>query len=210
MASREKGLLRFQRHLAGAVVVFTQSSRENNMRRVFLFVVVVCGICVPAVSQSSSSYPQTLQAILTEVRAFRQDLRVSLARVQNIQILLTRFQIQQGVVSRASERLDDARSRLSETQIHQRDVVAESKRLEDELSAEENPQQQKLLQDRISHTKSEMEVTANMEHQRQAAEIQTEQQLLDEQDKLNALEAQLDELIRKMSSSVEQSGQSHP
>ena len=89
------------------------------------------------------------------------------------------------------------------------EVAAELKRLEDALGAEENLQQQKTLQDRINHVKSELEVTADEEQQRQTIEIQAEQQSRAEQDKLAALETQLDELIRSMGSS-EPSRRTHP
>jgi hypothetical protein len=179
------------------------------MRRLF-FALVVFGTCVIAWGQTAPSDPQTLQAILTEVRALRQDLRVSQARVQSMQILLIRFQMQEAVVARASERLDEARSKLTDIQVNQKETAAEAKRLEDALSAEEDPQRQKNLRERIAHTKSELEVMGELRQQRQASEIQAEQQLRDEQDKLNALEGQLDELIQKMSTSAEQPGRNLP
>lgn len=52
------------------------------MRRLFLLTLTLFGISAAAFGQGASSDPQTLQAILTEVRALRQELRVSLARVQ--------------------------------------------------------------------------------------------------------------------------------
>ena len=89
-------------------------------------------------------------------------------------------------------------------------MTGEVKRLEDALGAVENPQQQKDVQDRIARVKSELEIARNIAQQRQAAEIQAEQQMRDEQDKLSALETQLDELIRSMGNSVDQSGRNRP
>jgi len=171
------------------------------MRRKFLFIFLVFGTSSITFGQAASSDSQTLQALLTEVRALRQDLSISLTRVQSIQILLSRLQMQQGAVARVSEHLNDARSKLSEVQVRQKEVAAELKRLEDALSAEENPQQQKILEDRVNHIKSELEITADEEQQRQPIEVQAEQQLRAEQDKLAALETQLDELIRSMGTS---------
>lgn len=94
--------------------------------------------------------------------------------------------------------------------VRKKEITAEVKRLEDALGAEENLQQQKELQDRINHGKSELEVTADTEQQRQAAEIQADQQLRAEKDKLSALETQLDELIRSTGKSAEQSGHNVP
>jgi chromosome segregation ATPase len=176
------------------------------MRREFLLMTLVFGICGAGFAQDAPSDPQTLHAILTEVRALRQDLRISLTRVQSIQILLSRLQMQQGAVARASEHLNDAHSKLADIQVRQRELAGELKRTEDAIGAEENLQQQKILQDRMNRVKSDIEVTGETEQQRQATGIQAEQQLRAEQDKLSALETQLDELIRSMGNSVERSG----
>lgn len=180
------------------------------MRRLFLVIPVVLGMYGVVFAQGALSDPQTLQAILTEVHALRQDLRVSLARVQSVQILLSRLQMQQGAVARASEHLEDARSKLAEIQVRQREVASELKRTEDAMGAEENLQQQRVFQERINRVKSDLEVTGDTEQQRQATEIQAEQQLRAEQDKLSALETQLDELIRSMGNTVDQSGRNRP
>ena len=180
------------------------------MRRVFLLLPVVFGICGHTFAQATPSDVQTLQAILTEVRALRQDLRVSLNRAQTMQILLARFQMQEGGITRASDRLNDARQRLLDTRVHQKEMALEVKRLEEELNSAENPPQQADLQDRIKHAKSGLEAAGTMEQQQQTTEIQAEQQLRSEQDKLSALETQLDELIRRTGNPVEQSGHNRP
>ena len=175
------------------------------MRRGFWLILMVFGISALTFGQAASSDSQTLQALLTEVRDLRQDLRISLARVQTAQILLSRLQTQQAAVTRASEHLVDARSKLTDAQAQQNHVAANIKRLEDSLSAEENLGQQKELRDRINHSKSELEDSAGVEQQRQATEIEAEQQLRTEQDKLTMHEGRLDELVRKLDNSGEQS-----
>jgi hypothetical protein len=175
------------------------------MRRAFFLILLGFGIPAATLGQATSSDSQTLQALLAEVRELRQDLRVSLARIQSAQILLSRSQTQQAAVMRASERLNDARLRLADAQDHQKHVAMDIKRLEDTLSAEENLAQQKELRDRINHSKSELEDSTSIEQQRQAGEIEAEQQLRTEQDKLTMLETQLDELVRHLSNPSEQS-----
>ena len=118
--------------------------------------------------QAAPSDPQTLQALLAEVRELRQDLRISVARMQSTQILLSRLQTQQAVVTHVSERLSDARSTLADAQDHQKRVAIGIKRLEDALSVEENLTQQKKLRDGINHSKSELEDSTDVEQQRQA------------------------------------------
>jgi hypothetical protein len=175
------------------------------MRRACFLLLVVLAIPAATGGQTPSSDSQTLQALLSEVRALRQELRMSLARMQSAQILLSRLQAQQAVVTRASERLNDARSKLAGAQTHQEDVRNNLKRFEDTLSAEQNPSQQKELRDRINVAKSELEDRTYVE-QCQTTEIDAEQQLRTEQDKLTMLEAQLDELVRKLDNPGEQSG----
>jgi DNA repair exonuclease SbcCD ATPase subunit len=175
------------------------------MRRACVLFLVVFGIPVAIFGQAASSDSQSLQALLTEVREFRQELRISLARMQSAQIFLSRLQTQQAAVTRASERLNDARSKLADAQTHQKDVRNNLKRFEDALSDEQNPAQQKELRDRINISKAELENSTYVE-QCQAAEIDAEQQLRAEQDKLNVLETQLDELVRKLGNPSEQPG----
>ena len=174
------------------------------MRRACFLIFVVFGIPAATFGQAPSSDSQTLQALLIEVRELRQGLLSSLARVQNAQILLSCLQTQQAAVTLASERLNDARLRLGDAQAHQKHVVLDIKRLEDALSAEEDPAQQKELRERINHSKSELEDSTDLE-QRQATEIEAEQHLRTEQDKLTMLEGRLDELVRKLDNPSEQS-----
>jgi chromosome segregation ATPase len=149
-----------------------------------------------AFGQTASSDSQTLQSLLSEVRGLRQDLRVSLNRAQSMQILLARFQMQEGAVTRASDRLNDTRQKLLDTQFQQKELALEAKRLEDQVSAAQNPQQQADFQDRIKHVQSDLEVAANIAQERRTTEADAERHLRDEQDKLGSLESQLDELIR--------------
>ena len=179
------------------------------MRRAsFLILLVFLVFAVPAATfgQTSSSDSQRLQDLLTEVRGLRQDLQVSLARVQSAQILLSRLQIKQVAVTRASEHLDQARSKLAEVQVVQKSESAEIKRFEDGLNPGENSEQQKDLQEELNRAKADLEVSTSLEQQRQAIETEAEQQLQSDQDKLNSLEAQLDELVKSVGKSREQSG----
>src|SRR6202041_2590494 len=164
-------------------------------------------LAIPAATfgQTASSDSQTLHALLSEVLELRRELRICLARTKSAQILLSPLQTQQAAFTGASERLKDARSKLADAQTHQKDVRNNLKRFEDALSDEQNPAQQKELRDRINVSKAALENSTYVE-QCQAAEIEAEQQLRAEQDKLNALETQLDELARKLGNPSEQPG----
>lgn len=176
------------------------------MRRALFLTLVVFGVPVAAFGQAAASDSQTLQALLTEVRELRQDLKTSLARMQSGQILLSRLQTQQAAVTHASEHLDDSRSKGADAQTHQQHLTADVKQLEDAFSVEENLVQRRELQDRLSHSKSELEDFTRIAQQFQAAEIEGEQRLRAEEDKFNALETELDELVKKVGNSSDQSG----
>jgi DNA repair exonuclease SbcCD ATPase subunit len=181
------------------------------MRRAFFCMTALLAISACAFGQAASSDTQTLQALLSEVRALRQDLRVSVNRTQGIQILLARLQLQEGAVTRASDHLNDARQKLFETHVRQRELSSELKRTEEALNTADNPADNPQdLQDRIKHIKSDLEIAGNIAQQQQTTETQAEQQLRDEQDKLSVIEGQLDELIRTMGSTAETSGRNRP
>jgi chromosome segregation ATPase len=161
-------------------------------------------MALAAFGQASSSDSQTLQALLTEVRELRKVLQVSIAKMQSAQILLARLQIQEVAVTRASQHLDDARSRLAEVQLVLKSEAAEIKHWEDEApNANETPTQ---IEEAVKRAKSDMESATNLEQQRQAIETEAELQLRTEKDKLSTLENQLDELVRNMGGPNAQSG----
>jgi DNA repair exonuclease SbcCD ATPase subunit len=174
------------------------------MRRTVSLVLVVFGLSASAFGQAAQNDPQTLQALLTEVHELRQELRSSLARMQTAQIMLSRMQTQQSVVTHASDRLDEARAKLDAAQDRRQNEAIEFKRLDDSLSNEENPTQQKMIQDEIIHFKSELDASTAAEQQSQAIENECELQLRTERDKLDAINAQLDEIIKSIGSSNEQ------
>jgi|SRR5271169_6669470 len=173
------------------------------MRRIYLFTAVVFGMTTATFAQTTSSDSQTLQALLTEVRQLRQDLQVSLTRMQSSQILLSRLQIQQVAVSRASQHLEEARTKLAEVQVVIRSEAAEIKHYEDAPNTGDHTVQ---AEDALNRAKADLEASTNLAQQRQSTETDAEQQLRMEQDKLNGLESQLDELVRKIESPSEQQG----
>jgi chromosome segregation ATPase len=176
------------------------------MRRAYFLILVVLGVLgvtAATFGQATSSDSQTLKALLTEVRELRQVLQSSLTRIQSAQILLSRLQIQEVAVTRASQHLDDARSKLAEVQVAMRREAAEIKHFENEAPNGENAAQ---VEEALKRAKSDLEASTNLEQQRQATESEAEEQLRTEQDKLNGLETQLDELVRNMDNPSEQSG----
>jgi chromosome segregation ATPase len=66
--------------------------------------------------------------------------------------------------------------------------------LRDEVSA--NPEQPGDAQERLNRAQSDLNATTELVQQRQATETEAEEELQTEQHKLKKLEAQLDELVK--------------
>jgi chromosome segregation ATPase len=153
-----------------------------------------------AFGQASSTEPQTLQALLAEVRQLRQDLRAATATSQRVQILLHRLQGQEAVVARMERRVDDAHSNLVQTQFTVKRLAAELKLREDMQSNTQNPAERRDLEEMVPRLKAELESLRNAEQQQQAREAEAEQDLRSEQAKLTALQGQLDILDKSLES----------
>ena len=157
----------------------------------------------PCFGQTTPSEPQTLQALLFEVRQLRLDLQTTTIAVQRAQILLYRSQGQEAAVVRASQRLDGARERLAAIQDQREHVAADVKRQEDFLSNTENPPaQRKEIEDGLPPQKTRLESLKNEAQQRQTQEIEAEQQLRAEEVRLSDLRDQLDRLDKALESAA--------
>ncbi len=109
-----------------------------------------------ALGQVSQSDAQTLQAILAELRAVHSELRVQEARTQTVQILLYELQTQQAVINRATQRVDDARSKLSGVQEGERHFAADITRSEDVLRTTEDQAEKARITANIERSKAEI------------------------------------------------------
>jgi chromosome segregation ATPase len=156
----------------------------------------------PCFAQLAPSDSQTLQALLSEVRQMRQDLRTTTIAAQRSQILIYRLQGQEASVARASQRLDEAREKLARTQDERKHVVADVKQAEDFVNNTENPAtQRKAFENRLSELKTRLESIESNEQQSQSREIEAEQQLRAEEVRLSDLRDQLDRLDKTLENS---------
>jgi len=149
--------------------------------------------------QSAPGDSQTLQALLSEVRQLRQELRTTTIAAQRSQILIYRLQGQEASAARASQRLDEAREKLARTQDERRHVAADVKQTEDFVNNADNPTaQRKALENRLSELKTRLESSESNEQKDQSQEIDAEQQLRAEETKLGDLRDQLDRLDKTL------------
>ena len=166
--------------------------------RTWLFGLCLLFVSASGLGQSTATESQGMQALVAEVRQLRMDLQTSNGYALKAQILLQRLQFQQAAVARVSERLSDAHSRLADMQRHRTEVAATLKRFEEALENTEASEDRKRFQGEISARKQELEALAAVEQQRQAAEMEAEEQLRTEQAKLNELEERVDRLEKAL------------
>jgi len=149
-------------------------------------------ISTPALGQSTQSDSQTLQAILAELRQIRQDLATATLTTQRIHLVLHRLQAQEAVVSRLTQRLDDACSELAQMAEGGKRLAAEIKRQEEFVERLENsPTDRKTVEAMIPEQKTRLEAMQNQEQLSQAKEAELEVQLRAEQAKLDTLQSDL-------------------
>jgi chromosome segregation ATPase len=169
------------------------------MNRASLFVLGFFVFSTSCFGQTTPGDSQTLQALLTEIRLLRQDLRTTTVAAQRSQILIYRLQGQEAAVARASQRLDEARDKLARTQDERKHVAAEVKQTEAFVSNTENPAtQRKELENRLSELKARLETLESDEQQYQSREIEVQQQLRAEEVRLSDLRDQLDRLDKTL------------
>src|SRR5437660_8791303 len=87
-------------------------------------------LSIPAMAQSASPDTQLTQALLTEIRQLRQDLQTTAVTIQRVQIVMYRLQAETAAVNRATQRLDDARTRCNQAQTQHKMMNTEVERFE--------------------------------------------------------------------------------
>src|SRR5450759_4402804 len=86
-----------------------------------------------AAAQTASPDTPALQALVTEIRQLRLDLQATTLVTQRVQIVLYRLQTQTALVTRASSRLDDARSSLGNAQSERKKVSDQERLMEESI-----------------------------------------------------------------------------
>jgi chromosome segregation ATPase len=162
--------------------------------RVAAVTIFALTLAVPFLGQTSQSDSQTLQAILAEIRAIHNELKVT----QTTQILLTELEIQQSVVNRATQRVDEAQSRLSEIKTAEKDNAGEQARLKDALDRRTDPQEAEAIADKVEELKRQAATMATAEQERTSTLQTAQQQLKDAQDSLDDIQNQLNAIVKQL------------
>ena len=145
-------------------------------------------------AQTQSQDTQLTQALLTELRQLRQDLQTTAATIQRVQLVMFRMQTAAQSLSRATQRLDDARNRCSYVQPQRKMLTGQLEQAETRQRAAPvpDPRVADPRQDEIARLKSNLEMMAVQEQQCQTNLIDVETQLRTEQAKMSELQDQFE------------------
>ena len=143
--------------------------------------------------QTATTDSQTLQALLAEVRLLRHDLQSSNAMTARAQIALYRLQREDEAVARATQYLSDARLKLAQAESERNKKAIQIQSDKAAASHSDAPDAQAHFEEVVlPELKSEFEMLQRQEQQARAVEAEAEQQLRDEQAKLDGLNDLLD------------------
>ncbi len=157
-----------------------------------------------AFAQQSSSDSQLTQALLTEVRQLRQDLQATAGVILRAQIVMYRLQVESGLLTRATQRLDDARTRCSSYQSQIRTLTVQIEQLEAQppvysLAGSnpppgQNPNDQRNIQSMLARYKSTLAAMTNEDQQCQSRLVEAQSQVQVAQSRVDDFQSQLDKI----------------
>jgi chromosome segregation ATPase len=153
--------------------------------------VLLAGALAPlGLAQSDGSDATTLAAILAELRSIHEEVRAA----QTTQVLLVEWQLEQGMVNRAADRVEDARQKLIQFQTDQKLAAARLSEAQDHLDAAPDPAGQahwkeevERLQGNVTAMTAEVQASSSALYDLQAKLRNAEDDLNNTQDQLNAL-----------------------
>lgn len=172
------------------------------MRRTGQIALVLLFLAGSAAGQTNPTDSQTLEAILAQIRQLRQDLRTTSVASQRAQILIFRLQGEEATVRRLQDRVDSARSRLSQAQQQEKNLSNRAKEIEDSLSNTDDPKVRKELEGSAAQIKRALDMQANSEQETQTQLTESEDQLRLEQAKLGRLQDELERLDKALQEST--------
>jgi hypothetical protein len=148
----------------------------------------------PGLGQTGQTDSQTLQAILVEMRSLHNDVRLS----QTTQILLTELEVQETAVSRAMQKRDDTRNRLTQEQANEKNMTSQIARFDDPTNASVDPQQRKQMSQMIDSFRAQLPAI-RIQQQDASTDLQdAENALRKEQETLAGIQDQLNAVVKKL------------
>jgi chromosome segregation ATPase len=166
------------------------------MKRIALLLTTCLAITSLCGAQVNRSDSETLQAILSELRQIRSELHNQQAQNQTLQVLLFEMQTYQTAINRATQRTDDARSKLSEAREEERHFSIEISRGEDSLREVQDQADKKRMEADIESSKRSLASFKTMEQDLIAVLQQAEAQLQKAQDAFDTVQNELGQLLK--------------
>ena len=154
------------------------------------------GVCV---GQAAPPPEQSLQAILSELRAIHADMRVETARTQSMELLLAELQVQAATVARAGQRVDAARSKTNEAQEGIQHTLGDITRVEEAQKTAATEADKDRLASEMDRLKGGLSFVKKLEQDRLLGQQEAESSLRKAQDAYDAIEDQLSALIKALS-----------
>lgn len=159
--------------------------------------VVWLAITAASYAQNQDSDSQTLRAILAELRAMHEDIRVT----ETTQFLLAELQLQQEVVNRATQSLDHAQEKLTEIHLSQQQIAADLDRTQNAVDKAASMDEKNALSQRIEELKSNGDQLKSAERDANVNLQGMKQRLQEAQDKLSGIDDQLSTAINRLAPS---------
>jgi chromosome segregation ATPase len=157
-----------------------------------------------ALSQTPARESDTLQSLLLEVRQLRQDVEAITAASQRVQIAVSTMQLQDAVVARSSQRLDEIRNKCNGVELNRQHTVFEIQRFENAVSpgatpGHEVPEREiKDMQSHLEELKSGLAGQSAEVETCQAREADAANQLRNEQATLADLRGRIEQLDKAL------------
>jgi hypothetical protein len=170
------------------------------MRCILILSLVLITKTTPVLAQAAPSESPLSQAVLTEIRALRQDLRNAAAATQRVEILMFRVQMQAALADKAEQRLEVARSQCKAAQDQEKFVGTQIEQLRKQNA--NDAVDQKRTETMISQLQAQVETWSGQAQQCQVEQIDAETQFRAEQAKSIALEDQLTQLDRVLANKL--------
>src|ERR1035441_10583928 len=139
--------------------------------------------------------PDTLQALLVEVRHLRQNIEAMTVASQRVQIALYGLQLQDAAVARATQRLNDARNKRMGVEANCRHAAEEGERNERQIaSGTLSDAESQALQGMLPRMKRNLDTSTAELQSWQAMEAEASTQLRTEQAKLAEIQDRIERL----------------
>jgi hypothetical protein len=154
-----------------------------------------------AFGQTPPREPDTLQALLAEVRQLRQSIDAMMFASQRIQIALYGAQLQDAAVARAMQAVERVRNTCGAEEREVQHTVAEIQRMDSGVASTQGVDA-KQLQARVTELQKMLEMQRAASQSCQASQAEAEGQLRNEQTKL----LEIQDKIAKLDRVLEQHG----